>query len=120
MRHGEGKLVVRDDRIRAAIVAGGNHCLRYVDERGEPSVSYPDNPNGSELACAGLCDATGRILGMMPHPEAHLSAYNHPDWPRRRSEAGFTEAGQGLRLFVNVVKAARESAALESGVAWRR
>ncbi len=103
VRHKEGKLVVRDEKIRAAIRNQGLCALRYCDAAGNLATEYPALPNGAELSCAALTDPTGRVLGMMPHPEAFLSLYNHPDWARRREAAGGNEEGAGLRLFRNVI-----------------
>ncbi len=66
---------------------------------GAPTMSYPDNPNGSMDAIAGICNATGRIFGLMPHPEAFLHSTNHPRWTREN----LPEDGQGLALFQNAV-----------------
>lgn len=105
VRHGEGKLVTADNRIRKEITERGLACLAYCDASGRPTMEYPANPNGSEMSSAGLIDTTGRILGMMPHPEAFLSLFNHPDWPRiRRMEPDRGEEGQGLAIFRNVVR----------------
>ncbi len=103
VRHKEGKLVIRDERIRAAIVHQRLCALRYCDAAGNVATDYPALPNGAELSCAALTDPTGRVLGMMPHPEAYLAIYNHPDWARRREAADGNEEGEGLRLFRNVV-----------------
>lgn len=109
VRHKEGKLVVRDDQIRAAILKQGLCALRYCDAAGNIATEYPALPNGAELSCAALTDPTGRVLGMMPHPEAFLSLYNHPDWARRREAAGGNEEGEGLRLFRNIVEHIRRN-----------
>jgi len=101
VRHGEGRLVAPDptlDRIRADHLAP----VHYVDTTGALADTFPDNPNGSVDAIAGLCDSTGRIFGLMPHPEAFLHPHNHPLW-RHRSP---TEVGDGLALFENAVAAA--------------
>lgn len=103
VRHGEGRLVIRDEGVREAILSLGLNCLSYADRDGRPTPLYPFNPNGSELACAGLTDTTGQILGMMPHPEAYLSFYNHPNWARTAPDPGH-EAGEGLALFRNIVE----------------
>lgn len=103
VRHKEGKLVCRDDAIRAAIAEKGLCALRYCDAAGGVATAYPALPNGAELSCAALTDPTGRVLGMMPHPEAFLAIFNHPDWARRREAAGGNEEGEGLRLFRNIV-----------------
>ena len=104
VRHGEGKLIVRDPEVREAIRAQGLNCLSYCDSMGEPTDEYPANPNGADLCCAGLTDPTGQILGLMPHPEAYLSLYNHPDWSgRRRRDPDVDQEGEGLKLFRNIV-----------------
>lgn len=102
VRHGEGRLLIRDEATREAIVSNGLNCLTYIDDTGRPTMEYPANPNGSALACAGLTDLTGQILGMMPHPEAYLSLFNHPDWGRKVRE-GASEEGDGLAIFRAIV-----------------
>jgi phosphoribosylformylglycinamidine synthase len=79
--------------------------LTYADKEGNPTGEYPANPNGSELNCAGLCDVSGQVFGLMPHPEAYLSLYNHPDWAgKKRSHPDISEDGEGLAIFKNIVK----------------
>ena len=76
----------------------------------DPS-DYPDDPNGSEGHVAGICDPTGRVFGLMPHPEAYMRPENHPDWTRLgRQELREKErtGGEGLRIFRNGVQAALE------------
>ena len=63
------------------------------------SSNYPENPNGSERNIAGICDPTGRIMGLMPHPERYLSRYSHPRWTREN----LPEEGDGLSIFRNAV-----------------
>ena len=104
VRHGEGRLVVPDAATRAAIEAAGLNCLTYVDANGDGTATYPLNPNGADLNCAGLTDPTGQVFGLMPHPEAFLSAYNHPDWARRRRGGFLGEEGEGLVIFRNIVE----------------
>ena len=103
VRHGEGRLIIRDTSIRKTIVDRGLVALAYCDATGIPTDQYPDNPNGSSLACAALTDLSGQVLGMMPHPEAYLSFYNHPNWGRR-IRAPHHEEGQGLSIFRNIVE----------------
>ncbi len=112
VRHGEGKLVCADDAVREALVNGHLVAARYIDPAtGQPTTEYPHNPNGSELQAAALSDPSGRILGMMPHPEAYLYPYNHPQWTRRRLDGPLPEHGAGLAVFQNAVDfAARELA----------
>ncbi len=104
VRHGEGKLILRDDAVRQAVINQKLNVLAYADKEGHMTDQYPFNPNGSELNCAGLCDSSGQVFGLMPHPEAYLTAYNHPDWNRRKkTEHLKDEKGEGLKIFENIV-----------------
>ncbi|HUT09030.1 MAG TPA: phosphoribosylformylglycinamidine synthase I [Thermoguttaceae bacterium] len=99
--HAEGKFVTRDEEALAELDAAGQFVLRYVSQRGGGGgVAYPDNPNGSVADVAGICDTTGRVLGLMPHPERHIDPTHHPRWTR--GEAG--PVGDGLKVFVNAVE----------------
>ena len=105
VRHGEGRLVIPDLATQQRIVAAGLNCLTYADVDGDHTDVYPYNPNGAALNCAGLTDTTGQVFGLMPHPEAFLSAYNHPDWARRRRlQPAASEEGEGLQIFKNIVE----------------
>jgi phosphoribosylformylglycinamidine synthase len=77
----------------------GQVVLRYVDAEGKPGA-YPINPNGSAGDVAGACDASGRVLGLMPHPERHVLPTQHPRWTRE----GLAEEGDGLKVFRNAVR----------------
>ncbi|MEN6407525.1 MAG: phosphoribosylformylglycinamidine synthase I [Thermoguttaceae bacterium] len=88
--HAEGKFVPRDDETLRRLDAAGQLVLRYAPG---------DNPNGAVADVAGVCDATGRVLGLMPHPERHIDPTQHPRWTR--GEAGAT--GDGLKIFQNAV-----------------
>jgi phosphoribosylformylglycinamidine synthase len=98
---GEGKFVLAEPRALAALEDAGQVVLRYVDEEGRPTQDYPANPNGSPGAVAGVCDPTGRVFGLMPHPERHVDPLHHPRWTRRDPAA----EGDGLRIFRNAVAA---------------
>jgi phosphoribosylformylglycinamidine synthase len=103
--NGEGRFLASDEVLRR-IEAEGLVALRYVDEVGRPTTDYPANPNGAELGIAGVVDPTGRIFGLMPHPERFLFPYQHPaggDWPA-------TRVPDGLAVLRNIV-------ALSSGTA---
>ena len=83
VRHGEGKIIPKDDAMLEAIKENNLVALQYIDpESGEQTMEYPFNPNGSPEGIAGLTDPTGRILGLMPHPEAYNHPTNHPHWTR--------------------------------------
>ena len=98
VRHGEGKFVPLDEEILGRLHREHLICLQYSDARSERATSdYPANPNGSVDAIAGICNETGRIFGMMPHPEAFLHRTNHPRWTREV----LPEEGAGLALFRN-------------------
>ena len=85
------------------------NVLTYADKDKHPTSDYPANPNGSELNCAGLCDVSGQVFGLMPHPEAYLSLYNHPDWAgKKRSNPDISEDGEGMSIFKNIVKKIEE------------
>ena len=106
VRHGEGKFVSKDDRTLTRIQDENLVALQYADpETGRPTQDYPHNPNGSPAAIAGICDPTGRIFGLMPHPEAFLHRTNHPRWTREE----LPEEGQGVALFRNGIEFIREN-----------
>lgn len=97
--HGEGNFRVRQQWILQGLEQSGQLVLRYVDAEGKPGP-YPINPNGSQADVAGLCDPTGRVLGLMPHPERHILPTQHPRWTRN----GLAAEGDGLKLFRNAVQ----------------
>jgi phosphoribosylformylglycinamidine synthase len=123
--HAEGKFVARDENVLETMRADGLFVLRYapiadfgaqgvrgiVDSRNQSDirnpkfenssqVPYPDNPNGAMGNVAGICDATGRVFGLMPHPERFVDATQHPHWTREPVRT----AGDGLRVFQNAVR----------------
>jgi phosphoribosylformylglycinamidine synthase len=104
--HGEGRFLLADDRGLAALEANGQVVLRYADSSGRPTQDYPANPNGSAGAVAGVCDPSGRIFGLMPHPERFVEAIHHPRWTRSAASVEGHE-GQGLRIFRDAVRAVR-------------
>lgn len=105
-RHGEGKLVYGDAAQRAVLEDRHLVPVRYADSTGAPTEAWPDNPDGSPGGAAGLCDASGRVFGLMPHPEAYLYPENHPRWIARREAGTLPEVGLGLHLLANGVRAA--------------
>ncbi|OGP69087.1 MAG: phosphoribosylformylglycinamidine synthase [Deltaproteobacteria bacterium RBG_13_47_9] len=101
VRHGEGKFIPRDEEVQIKLRGKGLIPLQYSDEAFQyPIMDYPLNPNGSIDAVGGICDKTGRLLGMMPHPEAYLHKTNHPRWTREE----LSEEGMGLVFFRNAVQ----------------
>jgi phosphoribosylformylglycinamidine synthase len=113
VRHGEGKFVAAQEDL-SRLREGGQVVMQYAVEGGQPAEGrWPENPNGSLMDIAGVCDATGRIFGLMPHPEAFNHRTNHPDWTRRKElrdrEGGAPESdeGDGVRIFRNAVDYAR-------------
>ena len=101
--HAEGKFVVDPDVLH---MLEGSHqiAFRYCSFAGNASV-YPENPNGSMGDIAGITDRTGRILGLMPHPERHFFSTQHPFWTRLSTNGQY---GQGARIFENGVNYVRE------------
>jgi phosphoribosylformylglycinamidine synthase subunit PurQ / glutaminase len=97
--HGEGKVIPSDEQHRKTLSKLGRVALRYVGPDGEAKPGYPWNPNGSLGDIAALTDATGHVLGLMPHPERHVSGLQHPQWTRN----GAAPEGEGLRLFTRAV-----------------
>ncbi len=101
--HGEGKFLLSDASKLAKLEAAGQVVLRYTDTSGSPTEAYPANPNGTPGALAGLCDPTGRIFGLMPHPERFVDPLHHPRWTRSRLNG----EGDGMRIFRGAVDALR-------------
>jgi phosphoribosylformylglycinamidine synthase len=87
--HGEGRFLTRQEWI-----------LQGLEQTGQVVLRYADNPNGSMGNVAGLCDFSGNVFGLMPHPERHVQPTQHPQWPRR----GLADHGDGLAVFRNAVE----------------
>jgi len=92
--HGEGRFLCREEWLLQGLEQSGQIVLRYS------GGAYPENPNGSQGDVAGICDPTGRVLGLMPHPERHVLPTQHPQWTRR----GLAAEADGLRMFRNAVQ----------------
>jgi len=99
--HAEGKFVCRDTDVLGNLEQSGQLVLRYCNAEGEPANGFPENPNGSIANVAGCCDATGRVFGLMPHPERFLDPTNHPCWTRL---PGLPAEGDGCDVFRNAVR----------------
>jgi phosphoribosylformylglycinamidine synthase I len=102
VRHGEGKFVPRDDGVLQALQANHQIAARYCGPDGHPAP-YPWNPNGSVDDIAAICDPSGRVFGLMPHPEAYVHRTHHPRWTREI----LPEEGMGVQIFRNAVAFAR-------------
>jgi phosphoribosylformylglycinamidine (FGAM) synthase-like amidotransferase family enzyme len=116
--HAEGKFVTRDHATLERLGAAGQLALCYAAPEGGTTAApgaasgalsggsqggelpFPLNPNGAVANVAGVCDATGRVFGLMPHPERHIDPTHHPRWTRMPARA----AGDGLKLFQNAVE----------------
>ena len=98
VRHGEGRVWAHGPEELDRLIERRLAPLRYCDAEGAPTETYPDNPNGSPLGIAALCNPRGTVMGLMPHPEAFNHYTNHPQWSRR----AFTgEDGEGLAILRN-------------------
>jgi len=101
--HGEGKFIPKDKNILAQLRKEGMVVFEYVDENGKKK-GFPFNPNGSVENIAGICDKTGRVFGLMPHPERHISFLQHPRWTRENNRG----RGDGFAIFKSGVDFARK------------
>ncbi|QDT08718.1 phosphoribosylformylglycinamidine synthase subunit PurQ [Planctomycetes bacterium K23_9] len=104
MAHAEGKFVAADDAALNSLKDAGRLAIRYAEgEKGvvqDEVLPFPANPNGADANVAGVCDASGRVFGLMPHPERHIDPTHHPYWTRRKEQPEF---GDGLKMFRNAV-----------------
>ncbi len=105
IRHGEGKFVTDTPQTLALLEGQHLTCLRYSDASYTPTMDFPENPNGSVNAIAGLCDPSGRLFGLMPHPEAFVHYTQHPRWTREE----LPESGDGLILYTNAARYVRDN-----------
>jgi phosphoribosylformylglycinamidine synthase len=106
-RHGEGKFLVANPAVAERLETEHLVALRYVDETGTPTIEWPHNPNGSPHGIAGVCDPSGRLFGLMPHPDAFLHPFQHPQYFRRKARGEeLPHEGGGLAIFRNGVEAA--------------
>lgn len=97
--HAEGKIVTKNEASLEQLKSAGHVAFKYVGENGNEGA-YPINPNGSMDSIAGLTDTTGRVLGLMPHPERFVRPTHHPHWSRLKEKP----ASDGITIFNNAVK----------------
>ncbi|MBI4644766.1 MAG: phosphoribosylformylglycinamidine synthase subunit PurQ [Deltaproteobacteria bacterium] len=121
VRHGEGKFFATGP-VLAELADRGQIVLKYATPSGKAAAGrFPYNPNGALMDIAGICDPTGRVLGLMPHPEAHISATQHPNWTaaketwRRRGEPYPERDGAGMSFFYNAVNYLKGTLAEKAG-----
>lgn len=104
MANAEGKFVANNASVLEQLKAQGRLAIRYTEgpqgEVTDEMIEFPKNPNGAEANVAGVCDASGRVFGLMPHPERHIDPTHHPAWTRRREQP---EYGDGMMMFKNAV-----------------
>jgi phosphoribosylformylglycinamidine synthase len=103
--HGEGKIVANSPESLRQIAEQGCVAFRYCDENGQTGP-FPVNPNGSMDSIAALTDTTGRVMGMMPHPERFVRWTQHPHWTRLKNRDGITD---GMTIFTNAVSYIKEN-----------
>lgn len=103
VNHGEGKFYT-DEKTLQKIENQGLTIFRYVDRQDRPTMNYPENPNGALHSIAGVTDKTGRILGLMPHPEKFVDITQHPNW-RRNS----FKKPHGLLFYEKIIQFVRRS-----------
>jgi len=105
MAHAEGKFVAHNDEVLEQLRSAGRLAIRYTEgEQGgveSEVLPFPHNPNGSDANVAGVCDASGRVFGLMPHPERHIDPMQHPYWTRRSEQPA---EGDGMVMFRNAVE----------------
>ena len=97
--HAEGKFVPRNDSVLSQLQSNNQLALKYCTTDGSTDTAWPENPNGSTAGVAGICSESGRIFGLMPHPERHIDPTHHPRWTREPAR----EKGEGLVVFENAV-----------------
>lgn len=94
--HAEGKFIPKDKASLNRLKKNRQIVFQYSDPEGN-LATYPYNPNGSVDSIAGICDTTGRIFGLMPHPERHIHFTQHPRWMRNQGK----KYGDGVMIFKN-------------------
>lgn len=103
--HGEGKFMARDAAVLKDLKENDQVVFKYCDAQGKTG-KYPINPNGSNDDIAGICDRTGQILGLMPHPERFFQFTQYPSWTRLEKKSKY---GDGAKIFENGVKYVKEN-----------
>ncbi len=102
--HGEGKFIPKDNIVLERLKKNGQVIVRYCTLHGR-KPQYPENPNGSVDDIAGICDQTGRVFGLMPHPERHFRFTHHSSWTRLEKKSKY---GDGAKIFENGIRYVKE------------
>jgi phosphoribosylformylglycinamidine synthase len=101
--HAEGKFIPRNQQVLGRLRENDQIVFRYAaPDGGRPK--YPWNPNGSVDDIAGVCDTTGRVLGMMPHPERFIDMVQHPNWTREKNRL----SPDGMIIFSSACQYVRD------------
>ncbi len=99
--HGEGRFITQDKEVLGKIVNGNQIALQYATRDGNAAdMKYPDNPNGSVDDIAGICNSSGTVMGLMPHPENAYWGFEMPNWTENRV---LLPRGDGLGIFKSMV-----------------
>lgn len=98
--HGEGRICFASPALADDAIRAGHGALRYVNAEATLGRGLPTNPNGSDCDLGGLCDRSGRILGLMPHPERAVEWTQHPRWTSLPPR----DVGDGLEIFRAAVR----------------
>lgn len=106
MAHGEGNFKAPSDLL-LRLFDNRQIVFQYSNEHGNPTMDFPDNPNGSDRAVAGICDVHGTVFGLMPHPERYHDPLNHRYAIKQRLEGKLPDHGLGLDIFRNAVEYCR-------------
>ena len=114
IRHGEGKFFASKE-VMEKLFRNNQVVFQYADSQGKAANGkFPYNPNGSLKDIAGICDPSGRILGLMPHPEGYNHFTNHPNWALKKEELKrqglpLPEEGLGVEIFRNGIEFVKET-----------
>lgn len=97
VEHGEGRFIVKNKKTLDTLKMNKQLVFKYINADGIDATDYPENPNGALESIAGICDTTGKIFGMMPHPEHHMVYYQYPNWRKKKEDP------IGLKIYKNAV-----------------
>lgn len=103
--NGEGRMVAANSEAMACDLRDKRQIVfRYATSSGIATEEFPHNPSGSPFGITGICDASGRILGLMPHPERFINKFQHPNWRRGEGQTPY-----GALIIKRLIEVAKES-----------